>query len=179
MGPITIQAFIDARLFSEFAWFDLLHVQKQWRRPALFAAFFAAIAAVAFSRAGSVEHAALLGVVLLAVGIGLPLVYFGGFFLSVRRQGAAYTGQAAAYTLSLDAHGVSVFKGKQSLHCEWGRVYAVHRLTRCICIYTEPRRAFLLPSADNSRAVQDAWKLMTAKLEPAQIFDHRAQRSAS
>lgn len=171
--PVTLQAFIDARTFSAFAWFDLLSVQKRWRRPALFAAFFTALAAVAFSRAAQVEHAALLGGVLLAVGLGLPLVYFGGFFLSVRRQGARYTGKDAAYAVTLDADGVSVAKGKQSVSYPWERLVSVHRLSRCVCIYAEARRAFLLPSADNSRAVQAAWELIRAKLDPARVFDHR------
>ena len=43
--PVTLQAFIDARTFSAFAWFDLLSVQKRWRRPALFAAFFTLVVA--------------------------------------------------------------------------------------------------------------------------------------
>ena len=170
---ITIQSFIDARVFSEFAWFDLLRVRKRWRRPTLFAAFFIAIAALAFSRAGSVDHAALLGGVLLAVGVGLPLVYFFAFHQSVRKQSAKLTGKEAAYTVTLDEQGVCVAKGKQTASCDWAHVHAVHRLKRCVCIYTEARHAFLLPSADNSEAVQQAWELMTAHLAPEQLFDHR------
>ena len=151
----TIQSFIDARVFSEFAWFDLLRVQKRWRRPAAFAAFFAGIAALAFSRAGSVDHAALLGGVLLAVGLGLPAAYFFTF------------------------QGVSVVKGKQRVSCVWSDIHAVHRLDRCICIYVEARRAFLLPSTDNSEAIRAAWELMAAHLTSGQLFDHRQKGSIS
>ena len=170
---ITIQSFIDARVFSEFAWFDLLRVQKRWRRPALFATFFVAIAAIAFSRSGSVDHAALLGGVLLAVGVGLPAVYFFAFHQSVRKQSAKLTEREAAYTVTLDEQGVSIVKGKQNAHYSWNDVHAVHRLNRCICIYVEARHAFLLPSADNSEAIRAAWELMTAHLASNQLFDHR------
>lgn len=176
---ITIQSFIDARVFSEFAWFDLLRVQKRWRRPSLFAAFFVAIAALAFSRAGSVDHAALLGGVLLAVGVGLPTVYFFAFRQSVRKQSAKLTGKEAAYTVTLDDQGVCVVKGKQNANYSWSDVHAVHRLKRCICIYVEAHRAFLLPSADNSEAIRAAWELMTAHLTPGQLFDHRQKGSIS
>ena len=170
---ITIQSFIDARVFSEFAWFDLLRVRKRWRRPALFAAFFITIAALAFSRAGSVDHAALLGGVLLAVGVGLPLVYFWGFHQSVRKQSAKFTGKEAAYTVTLDAQGISVAKGKQTVSFGWEGIHAVHRLKRCVCIYTDSHHAFILPSAGNSEAVQQAWELMTVHLAPERLFDHR------
>lgn len=170
---ITIQSFIDARVFSEFAWFDLLRVRKRWRRPALFAAFFVAIAAIAFSRSGSVDHAALLGGVLLAVGVGLPAVYFFAFHQSVRKQSAKLTGREAAYTVTLDEQGVSVVKGKQNANYSWNDVHAVHRLNRCICIYVEARHAFLLPSTDNGEAVRAAWELMAAHLTSNQLFDHR------
>ena len=176
---ITIQSFIDARVFSKFAWFDLLRVQKRWRRPAAFAAFFAGIAALAFSRAGSVDHAALLGGVLLAVGLGLPAAYFFTFHQSVRRQSAGFTGREAAYTVTLDGQGVCVVKGKQRANCAWRDIHAVHRLDRCICIYVEARRAFLLPSADNSEAIRAAWELMAAHLTPGQLFDHRQKGSIS
>ena len=173
--PVTIQSFIDARLFSDFAWFDLLCVQRRWRRPAIFAVFFAAVSLVAFSRADRVEHAALLGGVLLAVGLGLPLAYFGGFYLSVRRQSAAFTGKDAAYVITLDARGMSVSKGKQSAAFLWKQLDSVHRLARCVCVYTDPRHAFLLPSADNSRAVPAAWELITANLDSARVCDHRGR----
>jgi len=174
---ITIQSFIDARAFSEFAWFDLLRVQKRWRRPALFAAFFIVIAALAFSRAGIVDHAALLGGVLLAVGLGLPAAYFFAFHQSVRRQSARFTGKEAAYTVTLGEQGVTVVKGKQTVRCIWRDVHAVHRLKRCICIYADAHRAFLLPSSGNSEAIRTAWALMTAHLTSEQLFDRRQKGS--
>lgn len=170
---ITIQSFIDARMFSEFAWFDLLRVRKRWRRPTLFAVFFVVIAALAFSRSGTVDHAALLGGVLLAVGVGLPAVYFFAFHQSVRRQSAKLTGKEAAYTVTLNEQGVSVVKGKQNANYSWSDVHAIHRLKRCICIYVEVNHAFLLPSTDNSDAIRAAWELMTTHLTSKQLFDHR------
>ena len=78
---ITIQAFVDSNMYVSFALFDMLHIQKRWIRPAIFAAFFSCLSLLAFWRTSEVEGATLLGSVLLAVGIGLPVVYFGSFFL--------------------------------------------------------------------------------------------------
>ena len=149
---LVIQSKIDAETFSEFAWFDLLRVQKHWRRPAVFAVFFTALSVLAFSRADKVEHAALLGCVLLAVGLGLPLVYFANFARSVRKRAGQLDANEIAYTLTLTPEGVAVKKGKQTAEYGWDAVYRACRLKRSISLYVDAGHAFLLTGKDTGAA---------------------------
>lgn len=159
-NELIIQSRIDAETFSEFAWFDMLRHRKLWRRPALFAALFAAFAAIAFSRTGRTDGAALLGGVLLAVGLGVPLVYFANFAFSVRKRARQLNANEIAYTLTLVPDGVAVKKGAQSTEYRWDMIYHAYRLERSIPLYVDAGHAFLL-TGKNTEA---AWNTMTQYL---------------
>ena len=157
---LVVQSKIDGETFSEFARFDLLRVRKRWRRPAGFAAFFTLLALLAFSRTGKVEHAALLGGVLLAVGLGLPLVYFANFARSVRRRARQQDPRAIAYTVTLTPAGVAVKKGAQSAEYAWDRIYHAYRLERSAALYVDPAHALLLAGPQAAAA----WEFLTRRL---------------
>ena len=165
---LVIQSRIDGEAFSEFARFDLLRVQKRWKRPAVFAAFFTLLALLAFSRAGKVEHAALLGGVLLAVGLGLPLVYFASFARSVRRRARQQDPKAIAYTLTLTPAGVAVKKGTQTAEYAWEQLYRACRLERSVALYVDPAHALLLTGSRTAAA----WEIITRRL-PAEKREDR------
>ena len=107
---LLVPARIDAAAFCRFAIFDAFSVRKRWRSPALFAALMSAFAAVCLAMHGSREGAGLLGGVLLAVGLGLPLVYVVSYVCSVRRQAKGegrilvFNGQKSALGKDLQAH---------------------------------------------------------------------------
>lgn len=166
---ITIQAFVDSNMYVSFALFDMLRIQKRWIRPAIFAAFFSCLSLLAFWRTSEVEGAALLGSVLLTVGIGLPAVYFGSFFLSVHRQKSGYTGKEAVYSIRLNENGFAVTKGKQSAEWKWDKVISVHRMKRCICIYTGKHQAFLIPLTNKNGTDSSVWALITSHVDSARI----------
>lgn len=149
---LVIQSKIDPETFSEFAWFDLLRVQRHWRRPLVFAVFFAALSLLALSRAGRVEGAALLGGVLLAVGLGLPLVYFASFARSVRKRARQLDADEIAYTLTLTPEGVRVKKGKQTADYRWEAVHRACRLKRSVPLYVDAAHALLLTGKDADAA---------------------------
>ena len=164
---LTIPSKISGAQFREFAAFDTLRHRKGWRRPAMFAAFFAGVAGLAFHRAGRMQGAALLGCVLLAVGFGLPAVYFGNFFRSVRRCAQSIDPDEAAYTLTLTDSEISVKKGKQSASYEWSRLHSACRLKHGICLYLDEAHALLLPD-DRSGS---AWRVIAAHLgERARVY---------
>ena len=114
-------------------------------RPALFAAVFTAFSLLAFSQSGKREQAALLGGVLLAVGLALPAAYFLSFLLSVRRQCRQLDGRTAAYVLTLGKTGLTATKGEAKHVCSWEKLYAVYYLKNSICLYTDRQHAFLVP----------------------------------
>ena len=154
-NELVIQSKIDAEAFSEFAWFDMLRRRKLWRRPALFAALFAAFAAIAFSRIGRTDGAALLGGVLLAVGFGVPLVYFAHFAFSVRKRARQLNANEIAYTLTLSPEGVAVRKEAQTAEYRWDAICRAYRLERSVALYVDAGHAFLL-TGKNTEAAWDA-----------------------
>ena len=165
---MTIHSKITPDQFREFALFDIFSHQKRWRGPLLFAAILTFSAAIAFSRMETTRGAGLLGGVLLAVGLGLPLVYFGNFFLSVKNRSRMFTGTVTAYTVELEETGVTVTKEGQRAEYPWSSLQGAYRLNTLIVLYVDFHHAFLL-TGDLDRE----WSLLTAHLPPAVCSDKR------
>lgn len=170
---LTVQAVIDGKTYTEFAVFDVLRRQRRWLRPLLFAAIFTAFSLLAFFRKEKAEQAMLLGWVLLAVGLVLPLAYFLSFYLSVRRQAKKQDGKEAAYTLTLDEAGLTVQKGEQTAQYAWASLEAVYGLRRSICFYPDRIHAFLLPVSDGDKRSEEIWSLIRGHVEPGKIKTKR------
>ena len=169
---ISVEVGIDGKTFSEYARFDVMRRQKRWLRPLLFAAIFVFFSLLAFSRMGKAEQAALLGGVLLGVGLILPLVYLLSFFASVRKKSRTMDGKTPAYTLELTAEGLDVKKGEQALHAAWGDLCAAYRLKNSICLYTDSQHAFLLPRSCGEERFNAAWQLIEKSIAPGKRRDH-------
>ena len=162
---ITVAAQIDGPTFSEYAIFDVMRRQRRYLRPLLFAIFFAALSALAFSRRGTIEQAGLLGGVLLGVGLFLPLVYVVSFLFSVRRQSRALNPKKAAYTLELRESGLTVKKGEQTIQAPWKDLYAAYRLKQSICLYVDAQHSFLLPRSSGEEKFEAAWSMVERCME--------------
>lgn len=147
-----IPARIDPEIFQEFAWSDMLRQQRRYRAPALFALIMAVFAGICFLMSGRIRGAALLGGVLLGVGLVLPLGWLLSFHLSVRAEAKRLELAQApvAYTLCLTDQGLSVSNGREQADFPWEKLHRACRLRRCICLYAAPQRAFLLPTGDIS-----------------------------
>lgn len=156
---LTVRSKITPDIFREFAYFDIFSHQKRWRGPLLFAFILTLAAAVVLSRAGTTRGAGLLGGVLLAVGLGLPLVYFGNFFLSVRKRSRMFTGTTVAYTVTLTDRGITVNKDGQTADYDWSKLFRAYRLGGSVVLYVDPHHAFLLTGALDS-----IWEQVTAHL---------------
>lgn len=161
-NTLLIQSRITPEAFREFAVFDTLYRQKRYLRPLVFAAILAGFAAVCFSQRGQREQAALLGGVLLAVGLGLPLVYFLTFFYSVYKQAKQLKGKKAplAYTVELSQEQVAVLVGEQRMEYRWEDILAVYRIRHSTCLYVAANRAYLLPAAADGREEQKRWAFL-------------------
>ena len=81
---ITVHVRLDAEAFRRFAVFDNLLLRRRWGRPVVFCILMTLFAAVCFWLRR--EQSALIGSVLLLVGFGMPLVYFGTFFHQIQTQ---------------------------------------------------------------------------------------------
>lgn len=158
---LMIPSRIDAGTFRRFALYDTFVRQGRWRAPALFAAILGGSAAVCLAMRQSREGAALLGGVLLAVGLGLPVFYVANFLWSVRKQGKQLDSSRIAYTLHLKEEGLLVVAGQERAEFPWERVFLACRDRGCVYIYVSPRKAFLLPDCGQSG---DAWALLQEKV---------------
>jgi hypothetical protein len=127
-----------------------------------------AFAAVCFLGRKTHAQATLLGGVLLGVGLVLPIVWFGMFFASVRRQAkrSGLSPDTVQYTVTLSDAKIHVSKSKEAADFQWQNVHLARREKGCIYLYVSPARAFLLPDCEET---DRAWQLITAKLDPAKI----------
>jgi len=160
---ITVPCNIDRQTFSRFAVFDSLVRKKAWRNPALFALIMSAFALICLLGGKGHEQAGLIGGVLLAVGLALPLVWFGMFFASVRREAkrSGLSPEKTQYTVTLSPEKIHVTNEKERADFEWKRVHMAYRVKGCIYLYVSPARAFLLPENENT---PPAWSLIRAAL---------------
>lgn len=172
---IIIQSRIAPEVFREFAVFDTICRQKRFLRPLVFAAILAGFACVCFSQRGQRPQAALLGGVLLLVGLGLPLVYFLTFFYSVYKQSRQLKGKKAplAYTVELSSEQVTVTAGEQRVEYRWEDILYVYRIRRSTCLYISRNRAYLLPTADEEREEEKRWAFLCEHLPDEKKKDLR------
>ena len=143
LSAITIASKIDPKTFYRFAIFDTLKLRKRWISPAIFAGIFLSCAIICFFMVKKTEGAALLGTVLLIVGLGVPAVYFGAFF----------------HSLKLQANDHADFT--------WKQIFGVYEQPGCVYLYVSPRQAFLLPqtSLEHTGAVpRELCAIFTAHL---------------
>ena len=167
-NALTIACKIDRRTFTRFAVYDTLIRKKGWRNPILFALIMSAFAAVCFLGRKTHAQATLLGGVLLGVGLVLPIVWFGMFFASVRRQAkrSGLSPDTVQYTVTLSDAKIHVSKSREAADFQWQNVHLARREKGCIYLYVSPARAFLLPDCEET---DRAWQLITEKLDPAKI----------
>ena len=167
---LIVPSRVDTDTFLQFGVFDTFRLQKRWRRPALFAAILCGCGAACL--ASGREGGTLLGGVLLAVGLGLPLIYVANFLFSLRRQAGRLQldGKRIVYTLHLQPEGVSVSTGKENTAFPWAQIHRAYRVPGCIYLYAAPRRAFLLPENGQEESV---WQALTEHLPPEKLEDRR------
>ena len=175
-SALTLLGNIDRRTFRRFAMFDTFVRRKAWRNPALFALILSAAAGVCFALRGTRPQAALLGGVLLGVGLLLPLVWIGMYAFSVDRQAKrmGLSAQKAQYYVTLFPERVHVEKGTEKADFPWEGVFAAYRTEGCLYLYVSPTRAFLLPDcADTERA----WTMLRERLGAGKCRDRTGRKA--
>lgn len=171
--PISVDVQMDAWIFRQFAWFDTFRRQRRWVSPLLFAAIMLVFSAICFTQVGKKEQAALLGGILLAVGLILPIGWVLSFFLSVRGQiqKMSLKRPRYAYTVELAADKVRVSTEKQHASYAWKKLHGAYRVKGCTYLYVSPRQAYLLPSTQmDSDAL---WAVLERTLPAEKRFDCR------
>ena len=156
----TVPVKLDARTFRRFCFFDTLKLRKRWVRPVVFTLILFAFAIIALLSGR--EQAGMIAAVLLVVGLGLPLVYFGTFLSSVNMQVARHRldRPRRVYTVVLNADGVQVTNdqiAEAPVRLSWKAVQAAFRAKDCIYLYVNAARAFLLPDGQGNAPAEEIW----------------------
>lgn len=172
---MKVDVSLTEKAFRRFAWFDLLTHWKMWRAPAAFALILSACGAVCFWQS-QIRGAALLGGVLLAVGLGVPCVYFGAFFLSVGKKARALGLKEPRYVYSLelpaDGDEIRVKNQKEEARYPWAGVCRAYRVPGAVYLYITAERAFILPDDCVKEGPEALWNRITAWL-PAEKCTRR------
>ncbi len=178
--PTTIQipVRLDSAAFQEFALFDTMRLRQRWRNPVIFAVLMLTFSVTCFALNNGGNGAPLVGCVLLAVGLGLPLVYFFQFFRSVKRQAKAMglENTRHVYTVRLGDDGVQCSPADASAQVTltpWADVYGAWRTAGSIYLYVSMQRAYLLPDGQANVPTEELWQALNARLGPQRCHSVR------
>ncbi len=164
---ITVNVKLDEKTFKRFARFDMFSLRKRWVRPALFSLILIAFAVIALlSRK---EQSGMIAAVLLAVGIGLPVVYIGTFLSQVNMQAvrAMLKPTRRVYTLTLGDTGIHIEnnqKKEDPQDLDWVSVHKAFRKRGCIYLYATPQKAFLIPRGQADVPDPEVWSFLKEHL---------------
>ena len=164
---IVIPVKLDRKTFRRFARFDMLRLRKRWVRPVLFALLFCVFAFVALW--ARKPQSGLIAAVLLAVGLGLPIVYI-GMFLSQVNVSSERNGLGKGklvYTVTLRSRDFSVTnhqKQMEAVTVPWAEAGQAFRMRGCIYLYASPTRAFLLPDGQANVPDEEVWQTILQRM---------------
>ncbi|MBQ8111497.1 MAG: YcxB family protein [Clostridia bacterium] len=163
---ITVRVRLDAKTFRRFSSFDMLRLRKRWVRPVVFALILIAFSVAALLTGR--EQAGLIAAVLLVVGLGLPLVYFGTYFSQLNVRAAELKPPKAVYTVRMSFEGIHVTndrKAEESVEVKWGQLSAAYRDRGCVYLYVNPARAFLLPDGQADVPDDELWAYLVKHMQ--------------
>jgi hypothetical protein len=163
---INIPVKLDKVTFRRFAVFDTFRRQRRWRAPVLFLVILTGFSIFLFFQADK-PQSGLIGGVLLAVGLGLPLVYFSSFFISLRENVIKHCMPRQVYTLTLTDKGVHILSNinnGEELTLDWNQLFAAYRVKGAVYLYVLPTRAFLLPDGQADAPDDELWAFLKQKL---------------
>ena len=165
---LTVNSNITGHEFARFAMYDTFVRRKAWKSPALFALMMGAFSLVCFTLARDREQSALLGTVLLSVGLVLPTVWLLMYIFSVRKQIRKFglSAYKVQYSTQFGDGGFRVTKGKETADFGWDDVTELREDKGCAYLYVDKGRAFLLPDSENCR---QALALAEKKLLPEKL----------
>ncbi len=173
---MKIEVIMTEEIFRRFTMFDILKRRKMWRPSAIFATIMSVSAIICYCMS-HVKGASLLGTVLLIVGLGMPAVYFGTFFSSLKQQILVHDLKRPkhVYTLHLThkAAGIAVSNEKESAAYEWEKVHHVYHDLTATYLFITPARGFILPHQCIEEGEDALWDLIRKKIPESRRTDIR------
>ena len=164
---IVIPVRLDEKTFRRFARFDMFALRRKWVRPLVFSLILIAFALAALLARKA--QSGMIAAVLLAVGIGLPVVYIGTFLSQVNMQAVRLKLKPArlVYTVTLREAGITVENNRKKedlLELEWPALQRAFRRRGCIYLYVTAAKAFLLPDGQADVPDPEVWDYLVRHL---------------
>jgi len=174
-GAVKVNVIIDDKVFHKFSLFESFYRKRGYLSPLIFALILSVSAIICFMLGG-----ALLGVVLLIVGLGLPTFHIQKIFRAIKMQIRVLDleNPKTVYTLRFTEanNGIEVSNhggGDEPLYYEWISIHAVYRVDGCIYLYVLPEKAFLLPDGQAEEGTDALWQLLTKMIPSEKVHDRR------
>ncbi|MDE7035349.1 MAG: YcxB family protein [Eubacteriales bacterium] len=164
-----IDVIMDGAVFRDFLLFDSFKYRKLWKRPLFFAVMFVIFSLLCFAMQGIREQAALLGTVLLVIGLGLPLIYFMMFFRTVADQvkRLKLDKPRLFYTILLtDAEDGIIMSARnaEDRRFRWADAERAYRSGDVVYLYVSQGSAVVLPFKDVKGGGDALWKYLGERL---------------
>ena len=168
---IDIHVRLDARPFRRFCGFDTFRRQRRWYPPVMAGMVLVTLSAALLIMGKSTQAAG----VLMGLGLAIPLVVFGLYFIQIEAQVSRMKlrDAPAVYSLTLSADGVRVRndqKQEEPVDLPWDRLWAAFRRRDCIYLYVSPERAFILPDGQASCSPDALWQYLRQNMGDARCI---------
>ena len=163
---ITVPVKLDKVTFRRFATFDTFRRQQRWRMPVWFMLILLGFSIYLFLQTDK-PQSGLLGGVLLAIGLGLPVIYFTTFYFTLRENTIKHCLPRLVYTLKLsdtDVYIHSAMNKEEELTLPWDKLHMAYRVKGAVYLYVLPSRAFLLPNGQADVPDDELWAFIESKL---------------
>lgn len=187
---ILIPVRLDSAAFQDFALFDTFLRRGTLWRICLFSGPLAIAACVCFAFGNARNQGAMLGGVLLAVGLALPAVYLLNFFREIKQKGSqlGLDQPRLVYTVRLGEESVSFSPARlgrtpggapspkgETVVTPWPQMYGAWRTKEAVYLYAAPNAAYLLPCGQAGLPDEELWAFIAAHLEPQKLHGRRGR----
>lgn len=176
---ITVHVKMDPKTLRAFSLFDTFRLKKQWKRPVLFGAILIAFAIVCFLTGKA--QSAMIGSLLLIIGLGLPFVYVSMFLSQVKEQAKKMRLKPPrrVYSLAFTPEKITVtndMKKEETVTLEWDKLAGVFRVKKAMYLYATRTRAFILPNGQADAPDGELWALIASSIPQGRAFDWRKHK---
>ena len=164
---IDIHVRLDPASFRRFCAFDSFRRQRRWFAPVMIAMVLITLAVGALL--GLIPIGTGAAGVLMGLGIAVPMVIFGLYFIQIEAQIARQHLKEVpeVYALRLSDAGVRVTNPQQPdkpAELEWDKLWAAFRHRDCVYLYVSPDRALILPNGQADADDDAVWRLISRNM---------------
>lgn len=173
---IDVHVHLDAATYRRFCRFDAFRRQRKWYPPVLVSMVLVTLSlAGLFGRLPLPESASG---VLMGLGLAVPMVFFGLFFLQIEVQAARQDLKAAPalYSLHLEPDGIRVTNDRKQeapVPLRWDECSAAFRRSDAVYLYVRGGHAFILPAGQADVPDEALWAFLQRQLGAERCADAR------